>query len=49
MYARTTKPAVLTANRIAEGRKARSFNVSREPLLLGSLLALLTSRGAGAG
>ena len=49
MYARTQKPAVLTAYRIAESCRARTFNVSRELLLLGSLLALLMSKGAGAG
>jgi hypothetical protein len=49
MYARKQKPAAMTANRITERCKVHTFCLSRELLLLGSLLALLLSSGAGAG
>jgi len=48
MYARESQN-VKAAHRVIGGFSPRAFNLTRDLLLLGSLLALLLRTGAGAG
>jgi hypothetical protein len=48
MYARR-KPQAIATHQNDGGRRLRALNLTRDLLLLGSLLALLLKIGAGAG